>query len=448
MDKHSKLQRYTHKDYSGLVEFPVEIVGRDGVIRRYSFEDAVRLYQRRVTFAPIRYRDRELVEAEIVHCRHRIDQLRRSFFYRFGWGTPAGDPEPQELFGELAGEIAAFVRRVLRTDDRPDIRLEPIEPGADGVGTWFLVPAGAPHGMLLYVHRFQAEDRDAARERFFSTLKSMERSEDDERLLAFHHAADCGFILTAQEGQFEALISLTDDDGIIRDVMPTNWELALDQVRLGRYAGALEAAERVIASNALDRRAYVLGAALAWELDRPVDLLTFAQVGALYFPEDPDLRFWLGVALLRSGAWGQARAPLESLLRSKPRSSLARAALLPIYLRRLRLVSALRLVISPPPARPDEPMVARALRAIDRSARLAAVVLLLVTFSQIVGTVLLFALGWPGALVILLGAVLAALVVIGFGLELRRQLRFGGLGDLSWWVRRLTSPVHLGPPVA
>ena len=40
---------------------PVEIVGRDGVTRRYTFEDAIRLYQRRVTFAPIRYRDAELV---------------------------------------------------------------------------------------------------------------------------------------------------------------------------------------------------------------------------------------------------------------------------------------------------------------------------------------------------------------------------------------------------
>ena len=67
MDKDWKLQRYGRKDYTDVVEFPVEIVGRDGVVRRYSFEDSVRLYQRRITFAPLRYRDTDLVDAEVGH---------------------------------------------------------------------------------------------------------------------------------------------------------------------------------------------------------------------------------------------------------------------------------------------------------------------------------------------------------------------------------------------
>ena len=54
IDRSWKLQRYERKDYSELVEFPVEIVGRDGVVRRYSFEDSIRLYQRRISFAPVR----------------------------------------------------------------------------------------------------------------------------------------------------------------------------------------------------------------------------------------------------------------------------------------------------------------------------------------------------------------------------------------------------------
>ena len=105
MDKNGKLQRYDRKDYSELVDFPVEIVGRDGVVRRYVFEDSVRLYQRRITFAPIRYRDAELAAAEVGHCRSRISQLRTSYFVQFGWGTPDGDTVGQELFGELAGEL-------------------------------------------------------------------------------------------------------------------------------------------------------------------------------------------------------------------------------------------------------------------------------------------------------------------------------------------------------
>ena len=52
MEKARKLRRYNRKDYAQLVDFPVEIVGRDGKVRRYSFEESVRLYQRRIASAP------------------------------------------------------------------------------------------------------------------------------------------------------------------------------------------------------------------------------------------------------------------------------------------------------------------------------------------------------------------------------------------------------------
>ena len=55
MDKSRKLKRYRRKDYTQVVEFPVEIIGRDGVVRRYSFEESVRLYQRRIASADVRY---------------------------------------------------------------------------------------------------------------------------------------------------------------------------------------------------------------------------------------------------------------------------------------------------------------------------------------------------------------------------------------------------------
>ncbi len=71
VDKVRKLRRYQRKDYSQLVDFPVEIVGRDGVVRRYSFEASVRLYQRRIALAPMRYEDQEVVDAEVQHCRKR-----------------------------------------------------------------------------------------------------------------------------------------------------------------------------------------------------------------------------------------------------------------------------------------------------------------------------------------------------------------------------------------
>ena len=38
-EKGRRLRRYQNKDYDDLVDFPVEIVNRDGMVRRFSFED-------------------------------------------------------------------------------------------------------------------------------------------------------------------------------------------------------------------------------------------------------------------------------------------------------------------------------------------------------------------------------------------------------------------------
>ena len=95
-----------------MVDFPVEIVGRDGVVRRYSFEESVRLYQRRIESAGMRYDDGEVVQAEVRHCRLRIEQLRKSYFARYGWDA-LRTPGSGRLDGEFAGEVAAFLRRCL-----------------------------------------------------------------------------------------------------------------------------------------------------------------------------------------------------------------------------------------------------------------------------------------------------------------------------------------------
>ena len=111
MDKHRKLKKYQRKDYSQTVDFPVEIVGRDGVVRTYSFEDSIRLYQRRITSAAMRYSDKDIVDAEVGHCRRRIDQLRRSYFERYSWNGIRMLEATGGMAREFAGEIAAFLRR-------------------------------------------------------------------------------------------------------------------------------------------------------------------------------------------------------------------------------------------------------------------------------------------------------------------------------------------------
>ena len=120
LDKSHKIRRYKRKDYTAVVDFPVEIIGRDGVVRRYSFEESIRLYQRRIASADLRYADGELIQAEKEHCLSRIAQLRRSFFAHNGW--PAVETVDQVEGGPefLAAEVAAFLRRCLSpVDARP-----------------------------------------------------------------------------------------------------------------------------------------------------------------------------------------------------------------------------------------------------------------------------------------------------------------------------------------
>ena len=44
----------SNKKYSDYIDFPVEIVGKDGVVRYYTFEESV-IYQRRIRLCRLRY---------------------------------------------------------------------------------------------------------------------------------------------------------------------------------------------------------------------------------------------------------------------------------------------------------------------------------------------------------------------------------------------------------
>lgn len=441
MDKSQKLQRYSHKDYSELVDFPVEIVGRDGVIRRYTFEDSIRLYQRRITFAPIRYRDRELIDAEVDHCRHRIDQLRRSFFYRFGWGTPDGAPDPEDVFGDLAGELAAFLRRVLRCEGRPDVVLELLEEDSDGVSTWHLLPRRSQVGMLLYLHRFDEEDREPGRDRFFAVLKTLERNEkvdQGERLLAFHHTADCGFILSGQAGQFDALASLSQDDGVIRDISPTRWDRLVDQVRLGQYQDALSTAQLLTREQPHHRRAYVVGAVLASFLGEPVDAEELALIGSLYFPGDPDLAYLAGVARWRQGRLVEASEALSGALERRPESGVARFLAVVVLFDRGQWLDARRVLVARSTQPCDDRRSERLLDGLARAARMFVLAIAAALVLIVAGMALVPLVGVFGLAPTVLGGLFGVLAVLAMRHELHRLIGRQRFDDVPVWTRRAT----------
>lgn len=363
MDKDWKLQRYSRKDYSDLVDFPVEIVGRDGVVRRYSFEDSIRLYQRRITFAPIRYRDADLVDAEVSHCRSRIEQLRRSYFHRFGWGTPDGDPEPLDVFGDIAGELAAFLCRVLKCDERPDVVVTALDAPHEPISTWYVLPPDGDAGMVLYVYQFDkaepSEDgtpNEEVREAFFGALKELERvapeDGDRERLLAFHHTVDCGFVLTARAGQDHPLERLGSNE-IAADLTPTPWEEALEIIRRGDFEDAVARCRAIVHEQPWHRSAYAAGAVLSTALRRFYDAEDFALLGSRFFPDDALLLHYVGVSRYRLGRLDEAAEALTAALEQAPGQAATRFVLANVLLDRGEAGAARRLIAEGDPSRAD-----------------------------------------------------------------------------------------------
>jgi len=350
MDKDWKLHRYTKKDYTETVEFPVEIVGRDGVVRRYGFEESIRLYQRRITFAAMRYADEQLVEAEMLHCRSRIEQLRRSYFERFGWDFGAGDVDPTQAFGDIAGEIAAFLCRVLQSPGRPEVSVEPVQ-GADFGGAenplsvWYVVPHGFTSGMMLYLFRF--EGAEPLRERFMAELRGFEAADavasDGERLIAFHHSIDCGMYLSARGAEFEAYAARQGPEDAEGELLPTRWDQVLKLIRSGRQEEALQQCRLVVAEQPWHRRAYVMGGDLALRLRSYVDAEDFALLGLHFFPSDALLWFHCGYARDQQRRFVESGDALDKALSLNPGYTAARIVRVAQAARRhqWRVVSAL-----------------------------------------------------------------------------------------------------------
>ena len=318
MDKVRKLRRYGRKDYSLVVDFPVEIVGRDGVVRRYSFEESIRLYQRRIASANTRYQDSEVALAEVAHCQRRIEQLRRSYFARYGWTSLLAARNRRLLGDELAGEVAAFLRRFVEGTelDPESFRLTQVEAGPE-VQVYFAQRMSedgeARDALLLYLYSFENPDVCPTREGFFTFLKVLQGvrhvAEGVETLLAFHHTADCGLILTGRKG--EGLEILQDvGEGMpglelpwleSRMSRPDPLKEANIHLRQGRVAEALGLYQSALEDNPYRRVAYLGAAVCADLLGADADAETAALMGTRYFPEDPHLWDQLAVARLRLG---------------------------------------------------------------------------------------------------------------------------------------------------
>jgi hypothetical protein len=332
MGKAQKIRRYQRKDYSSVVEFPVEIIGRDGVVRRYSFEESIRLYERRIASADLRYSDRELIGAEKQHCQARIDQLRRSFFAHYGWPAVEIVDEAGGAPGVLAAEVAAFLRRCLTTvDPQPErFSFSLLESAADHRVYYVQPPPpdGAEDGVvdghfLLYVFAFDAAGTTPVWESFFDLVKVLDGvritgAQSVESLVAFFHTHDCGLILTgsgavAREAAVREVEHPSEEFSWAADPEADPVETGMRLLSRGRFEDAMQQFTNAYSQQHFRRVAYLGAAVVADQLGLDSEMETATVMGGRYFPGDPAMEFHRAVHLMRIQQFEQARATLSGI---------------------------------------------------------------------------------------------------------------------------------------
>ena len=337
MDKTKKLKNYQRKDYSQLVKFPVEIIGRDGIVRRYSFEASVRLYQRRIASASLRYHDPDVAGAEAGHCRSRITQLRRSYCEHYGWPILRQD----EGLGEFAGEVVAFLRRFLG-DEEVEIELGNLNDNNDGF-VWFVDQPSVSRRYLLYLYRFESNGPCPSRESFFQLLRWVQGAsgEEVERLTAFHHTADCGLVLTTTGRQAEEQVQRHEffyvdpvrDGALSATAGPLDaFQRGLRALSIGDADGSLAHFEHAIAEYPYRQTAHSCVIAVTDYLDRPEETEIATKAALHYFPESADLHYMQAVALYKMSQSERARSALFETNRIQGETERSRALALRLAL--------------------------------------------------------------------------------------------------------------------
>ncbi|MBN2799203.1 MAG: tetratricopeptide repeat protein [Deltaproteobacteria bacterium] len=354
------------KNYADIVEFPVEIVSRDGAVRFYSYEDSVRLYQRRISMASLRFQEPEQAAQEASHCQARIDQLRRSYYRAYGWGTAVGAVDPEEILGTLVGEVAAFLRSNLGSPGRLTVRVELLE-ARGALSRWYVLQDDDDAGLFLDVFRLDPQESEGERKAFVDTVVALQGQRivggAQEKLVAFRHVADCGLILTGRADQVDALVRPVPQS----KAQQSPWDWVTSLVYQRRYDDALRLARELVKEQPWHLSARVVSAGLAVELEQLDEAEAMCRVGLRHFPGHPELHYLLALSLAKMGRIREALPPSLAALEHEGVHEGARLLAATLCLSRMRPLSAWRITSGPQ----GESRPGRRLRqAIDRLRRL------------------------------------------------------------------------------
>ena len=316
MERFLRLRRTTQRDYSQTVEFPVEIVGRDGKVRRFSYDESVRLYQRRIRSAALRFDELSEAEEEVLHCHQRIEQLRRSYLEYFDVASlrTAQASRPGAVLGTvLAAEVVSFLRRAFpeEVDAAPPLQCTVV--GSE-VHDLLFVRVGE-RSYLLYAWRLDgrggaADDSAAARADWREVrerLSGIPTVEGVERLLSSWHSSDCAIVLSGS-GELPEVPEMEET------TLPSGSDPFLDGMRAlydGQIGQALAVFEGGLEQQP-GRRSLAASAALVALLDEQPERAVFnACAGRLQHVQDPLLRYLHVLALCHRRQFEEAWRLLE-----------------------------------------------------------------------------------------------------------------------------------------
>jgi len=326
-ERTQKLQSYSRKDYSEAIDFPVELVDRDGVVRRYTYEESLAVYHRRIQSAPWRHGDESLIQAEVDHCSRRIAQIKQSYTDLQKDGRAAPSSNPRATLGPGFPVLMGYYSKVLERrdllvtdhflpevqllDDSSSCRIYHVGFGRGGGGHLFTVyPFGqgqAAHGRKPFLAAQMA-------------LRSTVQGRDVERLLLAEESERAGYILTGtselppglrdfceviqRAGTLGELPTLSDEEPPMGGSGATApgqaaYEEGLMAVQDDRIDEAITHFLSSVESNPYHRESYLLLLALLDGAGRYDEAQLYGALAQRNLPDDGLVAYRQGIAAVR-----------------------------------------------------------------------------------------------------------------------------------------------------
>ncbi len=268
------MNRRDAKKYDDCIDFPVEIVGKDGAVRFYSFEESISLYQRRIRLSTLRFSNPDLQQREQDHCTSRIAQLRRSFYTRYGWEVYCFDKSLEATLSiEYSGEIAAYLKRVFGCGMQRSIaKLNPLIEEVDG-GYWmFSLQIDSWQGILYCSNNLQNLEHITNQ---FGTEPRL----DLEYIVDGYSTNDFAILVTAIGHE---LAPLEPDDTVEAQSINSAYQAISD----GQLVEALAHLIWLVEAEPYNKQAYWAGMIIAEQLRIHEQGLMLANLSSSYFPNE------------------------------------------------------------------------------------------------------------------------------------------------------------------